>query len=482
MTRLLFSLLVLPLWLTSFQAPQSVVRAVLYYSPHCGHCHTVIEEVLPPLLERYGAQLEILRVDVTEPLGAAQFQAAVEKFRLPSAGVPLLVIGDEYLIGSVDIPGKFPALIEKYLAQGGVDWPDLPGLDLQPQNTPTAAAPTAMPVVRTLLFYRSACSHCQKVTAEVIPPLLEKYGAQLEIFGVDVSLPEGDALYDAAIAHYQIKVLGVPTLIVDRQVLVGGLEIQEKFPGLVEEKLSQGGTDWPDLPGLPEVISTGLHPPVTPAATLQTTPVAPSQSTLTPIAEITRMESKPPNWRVQFARDPLGNAFSVIALIGMFGAILWAAAVFKTTIALAEKESWPWATPLLCLIGLGVAGYLAYVETTQVAAVCGPVGDCNTVQQSEYARLFGILPIGVLGLAGYLFILLAWRLGRLDREPLSSYARLAFLAMTAFGLAFSIYLTFLEPFVIGATCAWCLTSAAVMTLLFLLSLKPGKRAYLSIFH
>jgi uncharacterized membrane protein len=49
--------------------------------------------------------------------------------------------------------------------------------------------------------------------------------------------------------------------------------------------------------------------------------------------------------------------------------------------------------------------------------------------------------------------------------------------MTAFGLAFSIYLTFLEPFVIGATCAWCLTSAIVMTALFWLSLKPARLAY-----
>jgi uncharacterized membrane protein len=34
---------------------------------------------------------------------------------------------------------------------------------------------------------------------------------------------------------------------------------------------------------------------------------------------------------------------------------------------------------------------------------------------------------------------------------------------------FSIYLTYLEPFVIGAVCAWCLTSSVVMTLLMLLS-------------
>ena len=40
--------------------------------------------------------------------------------------------------------------------------------------------------------------------------------------------------------------------------------------------------------------------------------------------------------------------------------------------------------------------------------------------------------------------------------------------MTAGGVLFSIYLTFLEPFVIGATCAWCLSSAVIMTLLLLL--------------
>lgn len=134
------------------------------------------------------------------------------------------------------------------------------------------------------------------------------------------------------------------------------------------------------------------------------------------------------------------------------------------------------AIPVLCLIGLGVAGYLAYVETTQVQAVCGPVGDCNTVQQSEYARLFGILPIGILGMLGYLLLLLAWWIGNWKQGRLGDFAWLAFLLMSAFGLVFSIYLTFLEPFVIGATCAWCLTSAILMTALFWLSLAPGKAA------
>jgi uncharacterized membrane protein len=134
--------------------------------------------------------------------------------------------------------------------------------------------------------------------------------------------------------------------------------------------------------------------------------------------------------------------------------------------------------PILCLIGLGVAGYLAYVETAQVEAVCGPVGDCNTVQQSEYARLFGIVPIGILGMAGYGMILLAWTIGRFGRGWMSILAGLALLGMTTFGMLFSIYLTFLEPFVIGATCAWCLTSALMMAALFWLSLAPGKAAFI----
>jgi uncharacterized membrane protein len=134
------------------------------------------------------------------------------------------------------------------------------------------------------------------------------------------------------------------------------------------------------------------------------------------------------------------------------------------------------------LIGCGVAAYMAYVETTQVSAVCGPVGDCNTVQQSAYARLFGVLPIGVLGVLGYIAILVAWLVRRFGRGCPADLAALALLGMTAFGTLFSIYLTFLEPFVIGATCAWCLSSAIIMTLLLWLALPSGRQAIINLYQ
>jgi uncharacterized membrane protein len=110
-----------------------------------------------------------------------------------------------------------------------------------------------------------------------------------------------------------------------------------------------------------------------------------------------------------------------------------------------------------------------------VAAVCGPVGDCNAVQSSPYARLFGVLPIGVLGVIGYVAILIAWLWGRLRSDRLAEAAPVIVFGLTVFGVLFSVYLTFLEPFVIGAVCAWCLTSAIVMTLLMLITLPPARQ-------
>jgi len=114
---------------------------------------------------------------------------------------------------------------------------------------------------------------------------------------------------------------------------------------------------------------------------------------------------------------------------------------------------------------MGIAAYLSFVEVTGTPAVCGPVGDCNAVQQSVHARLFGLLPVGVLGLAGYAAMLGAWAVARAGGGPMAGRARGALWGMAWVGTAFSAYLTFLEPFVIGATCAWCVSSALVMAVL-----------------
>jgi uncharacterized membrane protein len=73
----------------------------------------------------------------------------------------------------------------------------------------------------------------------------------------------------------------------------------------------------------------------------------------------------------------------------------------------------------------------------------------------------------VIGVIGYATILAAWLWGVAQKD---NRAFLLLLGMTRFGVLFSIYLTYLEPFVISAVCAWRLTSAMIMTLLMLMSL------------
>ena len=350
-----------------------------------------------------------------------------------------------------------------------------------------AQTPASTPVVRAVLFYTSTCSHCQQLVAEVLPPIQDKYMKQLQIYYCDISKPEGDALFSAAIQKYNIKPIGVPTVIVGNSVLINPANIQQGFPKIIEDGLSRGGLDWPDIPGLSQALATqealqisNEKPPAefvsfypslipTPFVTRQTS--GQQNESIVPIfLEMDRMGNN-------FARDPQGNTLSVIILIGMIISVFYGVYAFLKKPGQPPTTQPAWVIPMLCVIGCGVAGYLAYLEITPAHAICGPVGHCQTVQQSGYARLFGIIPIGIIGVAGYVAIILAWFIGRTGRSRWTDLAGLILMGITTFGVFFSIYLTFLEPFVIGASCIWCLSSAILMTALMYLSITRGKLSF-----
>ena len=131
---------------------------------------------------------------------------------------------------------------------------------------------------------------------------------------------------------------------------------------------------------------------------------------------------------------------------------------------------------MLAVIGIGVSIYLGSVEASGPEAVCGPVGDCNAVQQSEFATIFGV-PIGILGVVGYAVLLVGWITAKTTQGRSADFGMIAAALVAAGGTLFSIYLTFLEPFVIGATCLWCLTSAIAITGLLWLTAGPGWAAF-----
>lgn len=120
------------------------------------------------------------------------------------------------------------------------------------------------------------------------------------------------------------------------------------------------------------------------------------------------------------------------------------------------------AALVVALLGAGVAGYLTYVHYAGLQPFCaGGSHGCERVQSSEYAKFAGI-PVAVLGLAAYVSIL-----GALLAP--GDLARLAAAALAVGGFGFSMYLTYLELFVIHAICQWCVSSAVLVTVLMVLT-------------
>ncbi len=200
---------------------------------------------------------------------------------------------------------------------------------------------------------------------------------------------------------------------------------------------------------------------------------------------LSNLVSRPALTEAETGVQPLAAGADGFALAWVVMAILVAALLYALVGAVLlalgrEVPAVPGGTsmvmPVIALAGLGVALYLTYVETQDVAAVCGPVGDCNAVQASPFATLFGVLPVGLLGALGYIGILAAWALGRLGPRSLARLAGPALLGMALFGVIFSIYLTYLELFIIKAVCMWCLASAVLISLVLVLAVGPATDA------
>jgi uncharacterized membrane protein len=312
----------------------------------------------------------------------------------------------------------------------------------------------AEPAARAVLFYSPECPHCHTVMTESLPPLLARYGDQLQVAAVDVTTPEGQELYQAMVQRFQVpdERLGVPALVIGESVLVGSIEIPERLPALADAALARGGLPWPDIPGL--------------AAQLEPPPTADTVSASRPLPADVPAESAP-SAAPPLLRDMPANALALVLLAAMVAAVAWAVRAWRHPRVGAAR--WRDLTvPALALAGLAIASYLTLVETALAPAVCGPVGNCAAVQQSAYASILGV-PVGALGMTAYAALLLAWAAEHLLRGRRAKLAGLALAGLAGAGTLFSIYLTFLEPFVIGATCMWCLTSAALMTALLWLA-------------
>lgn len=440
----------------SGQDPDPVVHAVLFYSPTCPHCHQVINEQMIPLQNRYGNRLVILGLDISQSWANGLWWEAIRHYEVPEDdwGVPFLVVGGEVMVGADVIAARFPGMIEEGLGAGGIDLPGFPPFlrFLQEQDILDPRYPD-----RLIALQAAAGEGEGGVSgADSVPAGVGETAAGRTDTGAAEPVDSAAEATDTVLPRLvETRAEGSPA---DTAGLV------ERAGGGGEEVTAD--TSLEDVSGArdpgPEAVPLGDVAPDSPS-TGAAEPRAPAPGDS---AGFLGMEAASRNlesvtaWD-RFRMDPAGNSLSVTVLLGMLLSL-----ALRGYPPRVKGGLWPsWVLPALVVAGAGVAAYLSFIEVTQAEAFCGPVGDCNTVNQSEYARLFGVLPVGLLGLAGYGLILALWVLQRRSSSGISRAATLGVWVAALVGTVFSGYLTFLEPFVIGATCIWCLTSAVIMTLI-----------------
>ncbi len=123
---------------------------------------------------------------------------------------------------------------------------------------------------------------------------------------------------------------------------------------------------------------------------------------------------------------------------------------------------------ILAGVGLIDALYLTGVKLSNTYTLCGPVGNCETVNTSQYSQVGGI-PIALFGAGAYLVLLILLLFER-HNDFWAEYSPMLVFGVSLAGVLYSAYLTFLEIAVIRAICPYCIISAIIMVLLFILAL------------
>jgi uncharacterized membrane protein len=368
-------LLGLLLWVIPLQAQDTIVYGIFFYSPTCPHCHEVIDNHWDNIQSEFGNQLKVLFVDVTTESGSQRMRRTLAEMGIPSNSVPMLIIGTDVLLGSIDIPTRTPPLVRAGLANGGIAYPPVTGIENWFEQEFGVSEQTSFDLAN-LTFASDKIANSLAV---------------LVLIALVVSLL---------------------TII----IAISNAALRDTILGTLDSFVVIGCTVF------------GM------------------------ILAFSILISNTPSMPIQLLAAGVATAFGAI-LVSLF-------------VQPIDAPKATWLIPMLLLVGLSIAGYLTYIKFTTSPVSCGAIGNCGAVQHSDYAQVFGI-PIGVLGLVGYSVLLVIW-FGSQYAENDILWQKVLF-GLTLCGVAFSAYLTFLEPFVIGATCVWCLLSAQVMLMLLWLT-------------
>lgn len=131
---------------------------------------------------------------------------------------------------------------------------------------------------------------------------------------------------------------------------------------------------------------------------------------------------------------------------------------------------------LLALVGCFVSLYLWLYKIGVIGQLQCGTGSCEVVQASRYAVLLGV-PVAFYGVLGYALICAVALVGLRPAQLERSWPTQLLAALALGGFAFTIYLTYVELFVLHAVCRWCITSAVIITVIAAVAVGAVLRKY-----
>ncbi len=246
-----------------------VVRVVYFTAEDCPHCNAIVNEVLTPLQAKYGDQMQIKVVEISNPAHYEMLLRAEDMFDVPQEekGLPTLVVGGQVLIGEDAIREQLLCLLDTCLGAGGTSWPNIPGLEgiavgvaevpgagldlelegLEPCGPEDAVACEEPAPIWAAYFYEVGCQECSHAEYD-IRYVQSKYPQLL--------VEEYNVQEDAALAEWLGACLGVPekqrlatpAFFVGDDYLIGTDITSEAVLALAEKYASAGSESvWADF-------------------------------------------------------------------------------------------------------------------------------------------------------------------------------------------------------------------------------------------
>jgi len=231
---------------------EGAVHALYFYANDCPHCIDVLETLIQPMQSEYGELLDIRLLEIGNPdyYEAMLLIEACCEVDPSERSIPSLVIDSQILIGETEIREQFPTLVEEGLAEGGIPFPDIEGIDtsklisVDPEPVDEndelcdeeESCVVASPIY-VAYFYQTGCQECSRVEADL--NYLKSRYPQMQVVEFNI--------YDHAdLANWMVERINYegdfqsPALFIGDQVLVGEEILPDNIIPILEEYKTTG--------------------------------------------------------------------------------------------------------------------------------------------------------------------------------------------------------------------------------------------------